>query len=155
MQGRSGHELGDQIQRIPVRTGLVQRGDRGMGESRGRECLAVCAVAGVRVLDALDRHLASQHLVARAPDDAEAARAEPLDQPIAPEEQLTGGDLRVLGHPGRGDGARRQARGSLRVSDVSDARSRALAGECFRRFHRLRVRRSAPLSLRARAARER
>jgi hypothetical protein len=81
-------ELGDQPPRLVVVAGLVERDDPRVREPCRRERLAL----GARVLaaverDALDRHRAVEALVVREPHDAEAAAAEPPDEPVAVEHQ--------------------------------------------------------------------
>jgi hypothetical protein len=85
----STNQLGDQIERVRRRTRLVQRHDRRVRKPRGGERLAACALAVSRDRqgDPLDRYLAVQQLVVRAPHDAEATRSQLLAQAIAAEHQ--------------------------------------------------------------------
>ena len=86
-----------QIERALLGARLVQRDDRRVREPRRGERLAGRAVAvdGRAEMYALDRDLAAQQLVVRAPDDAEAAAAELLEQAVAPEHELVGVGSRV------------------------------------------------------------
>ena len=85
------HQLGDEVDRVVVAAGLVQRDDAGVRQPRRGERLALRAR---RVLphdaDALQRDRAVQLLVVREPDDAEAARAEAPDQAVAIEHERPG-----------------------------------------------------------------
>ena len=90
-------QLGDQVEGVLHGARLVQRDDRRVRQARARERLArdpLGVLAGSE-RDALDGHVAVQLLVVRAPDHAEAARAEALAQAIAAEHQrLRAGPVR-------------------------------------------------------------
>jgi hypothetical protein len=90
-------QLGDQVEGVPVRARLVEGDDRRMRQAGGRVRLSHRTVAllhgGQR--DSLESDRAAQLLVARTPDRAKAAHAQPLEQPIAPEHQLAA-SLRAL-----------------------------------------------------------
>ena len=80
----AAHELGDEVPRLVVVAGLVERDDPRVREPRGRQRLAL----GARVLlaverDALDRDGAVEPLVVGQPDRAEAAAAEAPHQAVA------------------------------------------------------------------------
>ncbi len=83
-------QLGDQVEGAVVCARLVQRDDRRVREARRRERLAgrALTVAVRPQPNALDGHLAVQQLVVGAPDDAEAAAAELLEQSVAAEHEL-------------------------------------------------------------------
>ena len=87
-QRRAAHELGDEEARAVLLAGVEHRDDPGVVEPRHGVRLAPGALVGAAVGgDRLDRHAAAEALVARLVDRAEAARADPRTQPVAPERQ--------------------------------------------------------------------
>ena len=86
---RAADELGDEVARLLVGAGLVERDDARMAEARGGLRLALGAL-GIAVVErnALERDRAVQALVMGEPDRPEAARAEPAHQAVAAEQEL-------------------------------------------------------------------
>ena len=99
---------------------LVQRDDRRVRQARGRERLprGTLAVAVGAERDTLDRDLAMQELVVRAPDDAEAAGAETFEQAVAIEHDLldSGGRFRAELRGRAREQAARPRRGDARLA---------------------------------------
>ena len=140
-------QLRDEVRALVVRTGLVQGDDPGMGEPRRRARLALEAAAVDPIArDDLDRDLAIEPLVVRAPDGAEAAGAETSSEAIALEHERAGaaGDLALRAGRGRLDLGRtlmvlnvsglRGPPGGIRLR-VLAAHGRRLAGSHEALFH--------------------
>ena len=91
-------QLGDQVEGVLVGARLIQRHDRRVRQPCGGERLASRALAvllaGQR--DALERDRPVELLVVSVPHDAETARAEALQQPVATEQQLARRSSRAL-----------------------------------------------------------
>ena len=86
------HQLGDEVDVVLVAAQLVQGDDPRVVEPGGRERLALDArPVGVVALarDHLHGHVALELAVARPPDHAEAAGAEPLLQPVAAQREAS------------------------------------------------------------------
>jgi hypothetical protein len=94
------NQLRDEVHVAFVGAELVQPDDPGMVQPRGGARLALDLAFGVGVAvarDHLHRDLALELLVARLPDDAEAARAEPATEPVAAEHEMAAGVRQPLG----------------------------------------------------------
>jgi hypothetical protein len=78
-QRAAAHELGDEVDRVLVLSGLVERDDPRVAQPGRRARLALGTAADVGVLDAdaLDRHRALELLVVGQPHGAHAPRPQP------------------------------------------------------------------------------
>ncbi len=87
------HQLGDQVEGLAERAGLVEGDDRGMRQACGglRLTCGPFAVAVGAQPDPLDGDLTVEQLIPRPPDDSETAGAEALEQPVALQNELLAG----------------------------------------------------------------